>query len=58
MGLQNSTNHVPVVRTTPTLAVGGAILDHDGREILITEEMVQTACQECDKHWVTPEKQD
>ncbi|MDB6049463.1 MAG: Uncharacterized protein JWR17_2209 [Pseudomonas sp.] len=58
MSLQNSTNHVPVVRTTPTLAVGGAILDEDGRETLITEAMVQTACQECDKNWVNPEKQD
>ncbi|MGV8918353.1 MAG: PA1571 family protein [Pseudomonas sp.] len=58
MSLQNSTNHVPVVRTTPTLPVGGAILDKDGREILITEEMVQAACQACDKLWVKPEKQD
>lgn len=58
MSLHNSTNHVPVVRTTPKQAVGGAILDQDGREILITEEMVQTACQECDKNWVKSEKQD
>jgi hypothetical protein len=58
MSLQNSTNHVPVVRATPTLPVGGAILDQDGREILITEEMVQVACQECDKQWVKPVKQD
>jgi hypothetical protein len=58
MSLQNSTNQVPVVRTTPTLPVGGAILDNEGREILITEEMVQKACQECDKNWVKPEKQD
>ncbi|MDY7561009.1 hypothetical protein QN366_22555 [Pseudomonas sp. CCC3.2] len=58
MSLQNSTNHVSLVRATPTLAVGGAILDDDGREILITEEMVQAACQECDKNWVKPEKKD
>ena len=58
MTLQENSNQVPVVRVTPTLPVGGAVLDENGREILITEEMVQAACQECDKNWVTPEKQD
>jgi hypothetical protein len=58
MSLHENSNQVPVVRATPTLPVGGAILDEQGREILITEEMVQAACQECDKNWVVPEKQD
>ena len=58
MSLQDNSNQVPVVRANPQLPVGGAILDKDGREILITEEMVQAACQECDKNWVVPEKQD
>ncbi|MFS2159377.1 PA1571 family protein [Pseudomonas sp. Pseusp122] len=58
MSLQDSSNQVQVVRANPNLHVGGAVLDKDGREILITEEMVQAACQECDKHWVKPEKQD
>ena len=58
MSLHENSNQVPVVRATPTLPVGGAILDEQGREILITEEMVQAACQECDKNWVTPDKQD
>jgi len=58
MSLQDNSNHVPVVRATPTLPVGGAVLDENGQEILITEEMVQAACQECDKNWVTPDKQD
>ena len=58
MSLHENSNQVPVVRATPTLPVGGAILDGQGREILITEEMVQAACQECDKNWVVPEKQD
>lgn len=58
MSLQESSTQVQVVRATPNLPVGGAVLDKDGREILITEEMVQEACQECDKHWVKPEKQD
>lgn len=58
MSLQADSNEVPVVRANPKLPVGGAILDKDGREVVITEEMVQAACQECDKNWVTPEKQD
>ncbi|WP_426142014.1 PA1571 family protein [Pseudomonas sp. DWP3-1-2] len=58
MSLQESSNQVPLVRANPDLYVGGSVLDKDGREILITEEMVQAACQECDKNWVTPEKQD
>lgn len=57
MSLQENSNEVPVVRATPQLPVGGAVLDKDGREILITEEMVQAACQECDKNWVSPDKQ-
>lgn len=58
MSLQENSNQVPVVRATPQLPVGGAVLDDKGREVVITEEMVQAACQECDKNWVTPEKQD
>lgn len=58
MSLQTDSNEVPVVRANPQLPVGGAILDQQGREVVITEEMVQAACQECDKNWVTPEKQD
>ncbi|RMN36234.1 MULTISPECIES: PA1571 family protein [Pseudomonas syringae group] len=56
MSLQEHSKEVPVVRTTPDLPVGGAVLDQHGREVVITEEMVQAACQECDKNWVTPEK--
>lgn len=58
MSLHNSGNQVEVIRATPSLPVGGAIVDDNGREVLITEAMVQQACQECDKHWVTPDKQD
>ncbi len=58
MSLQDSTKEVPVVRTNPELPVGGALLDENGREVVITEEMVQAACQECDNNWVIPEKQD
>ncbi|KPY71286.1 hypothetical protein ALP50_02009 [Pseudomonas syringae pv. spinaceae] len=56
MSLQERSNEVQVVRATPNLPVGGAILDQHGQEVLITEEMVQAACQECDNNWVTPEK--
>ncbi|WP_449125473.1 PA1571 family protein [Pseudomonas viridiflava] len=58
MSLQErSSSEVTIVRATPDLPVGGAILDKDGREVVITEEMVQAACQACDKLWVTPEEQ-
>lgn len=57
MSLQNS-NQESSVRPQPGLQLGGAILDANGNQILITEEMVQAACQECDKYWVKPEKQD
>ncbi|MFJ4145338.1 PA1571 family protein [Pseudomonas sp. NPDC089734] len=58
MNAQESSNQVQVVRATPNLPVGGAILDKDGHEVLITEEMVQAACQECEKFWVTPARKD
>jgi len=58
MSLQNSSNQEPVVRPQPKAQLGGAIFDKNGKEILITEEMVQAACQECEKYWVKPEKQD
>lgn len=57
MSLQNS-NQESSARPQPELQLGGAILDANGNQILITEEMVQAACQECDKYWVKPEKQD
>lgn len=55
MNVQESSTQVPVVRSTPDLCVGGAVLDEDGKEIHITEEMVQTACQACERQWVTPD---
>ncbi|WP_183142253.1 PA1571 family protein [Pseudomonas cichorii] len=57
MSAQESSNQVQVVRATPDLPVGGAVLDPDGHEVLITEEMVQAACQELEKSWVTPGQQ-
>ena len=53
----HSSNHEAVVRPQPEAQLGGAVLDENGKHILITEEMVQAACQECEKYWVAPEKQ-
>ncbi|WP_372873970.1 PA1571 family protein, partial [Pseudomonas sp.] len=36
--------------------VGGAIIDEQGQEIPITENMIQRACQELEKELVTPDK--
>ncbi|HEY0288827.1 MAG TPA: hypothetical protein VGC62_17775 [Pseudomonas sp.] len=57
MSLHESSDSIPSIRANPNVNVGGAILDKDGKEVLITEEMVQAACQECEKYWVIPEKQ-
>ncbi len=54
----HSSNQETVVRGKPEFQLKGAVLDKHGKEILITEEMIQAACQECDKYWVKPEKQD
>lgn len=37
-------------------AVGGFLIDVQGREIPITESMIQRACSELEKHWVSPAK--
>jgi hypothetical protein len=59
MGLQNSTNQtLEVKRTQPHQAVGGSIIDAQGREIPITEDMIQDACQELEKRLVKPAKKD
>ncbi|MEQ7922563.1 PA1571 family protein [Xanthomonas sp. WHRI 1810A] len=58
MSLHESSNRVPTGHTQANPDVGGALLDDEGKEVLITEEMVQEACQACEKQWVIPEKQD
>lgn len=35
---------------------GGAIIDAQGREIPITEAMIQKACQHLENHWRYPVK--
>lgn len=35
----------------------GAVIDPRGREIPITESMIQQACNELDKQWVKPREE-
>lgn len=45
-------HHEPAPRPTyrdPQRPVGGSIIDAQGREIPITEDMIQRACRELDK---------
>ncbi|WP_271408307.1 PA1571 family protein [Pseudomonas sp. Q1-7] len=49
MSLRNSTSDHRVIPLRPKQPVGGAIIDADGREIPITETMIQRACQELHK---------
>lgn len=44
MSLQQS-NTQPKVAPNPLTPVGGSIIDQNGQEITITEEMVQHACK-------------
>ncbi|WP_296218509.1 PA1571 family protein [Pseudomonas sp. UBA2684] len=50
----NTHNQPRVTPTQPQQPVGGAIIDAQGREIPITENMIQRACNELDKNWVAP----
>jgi hypothetical protein len=47
----------PAPRVAPEQSqqpVGGAIIDEQGQEIPITENMIQRACQELEKELVAP----
>ncbi|BBP82492.1 MULTISPECIES: PA1571 family protein [unclassified Pseudomonas] len=57
MSLQNSTTTRRVVPLQPQQPVGGAIIDAQGREIPITEGMIQHACKELDRQSVSTRKQ-
>ncbi|WP_416423226.1 hypothetical protein RAM80_25750 [Pseudomonas sp. App30] len=55
MGLHSSSNQtVEVRRIQPHQPAGGSIIDAKGREIPITEDMIQDACQELEKRLVKP----
>ncbi|MCO6057890.1 hypothetical protein NG726_14570 [Pseudomonas sp. MOB-449] len=49
MSLHDSTSDRRVIPLQQRRSVGGAIIDAQGREIPITEIMIQRACQELHK---------
>lgn len=53
MSLQQ-TSEPRVIPLLPQQPLGGAILDAQGREIPITEQMIQRACSELQKQWIAP----
>jgi hypothetical protein len=58
MSLQHSSDDkIEVIRTKPGQSLGCSILDKDGREVPITEEMIQQACSELEKRLVKPAEQ-
>ncbi|MCY1547380.1 hypothetical protein D9M68_834340 [compost metagenome] len=54
MSLHNQTSERRVIPMKPQQPVGGAIIDAQGHEIPITENMIQRACSELEKNWVAP----
>ncbi|UVE16307.1 hypothetical protein NVV93_11830 [Pseudomonas sp. LS44] len=58
MSLHNIPPQPRVTPPPPQQVVGGSIIDAQGREIPITEQMIQRACQELDKGWVPAPKHD
>ncbi|MGH8434239.1 MAG: PA1571 family protein [Pseudomonas sp.] len=57
MSLHNQTSERRVIPIKPQHQVGGAIIDAQGREIPITEDMIQRACRELEKTWAKAPKQ-
>lgn len=58
MSLQNSSeDKIQVIRTQPDQSLGCSIIDKDGREVPITEDMIQQACSELEKRLVKPAEQ-
>ena len=51
---QQSLQNTRVTPLHPQYPVGGSIIDAEGREIPITEQMIQQACRELDKAWQVP----
>jgi len=59
MSLQHSSeDKIEVIRTKPGQSLGCSILDKDGREVPITEEMIQQACSELEKRLIKPAEQE
>ena len=51
---QRSDDKIEVIRTQPDQSLGCSIIDEQGREVPITENMIQTACSELEKRLVKP----
>jgi hypothetical protein len=59
MSLQHSSDDkIEVIRTQPGQSLGCSIIDAQGREVPITEDMIQDACRELEQRLVKPAKQD
>lgn len=59
MSLQHSSDDkIEVIRTKPGQPLGCSIIDKDGREVPITEDMIQQACSELEKRLVKPAEQE
>ncbi|EJN30047.1 PA1571 family protein [Pseudomonas sp. GM80] len=59
MSLQySSDDKIEVIRTKPGQTLGCSIIDEQGREVPITEDMIQQACSELDKRLVKPAEQE
>ncbi|WP_426619551.1 PA1571 family protein [Pseudomonas rustica] len=59
MSLQHSSDDkIEVIRTKPGRPLGCSIIDKDGREVPITEDMIQQACSELEKRLVKPAEQE
>ena len=58
MSLQHSSDDkIQVIRTQPDQSLGCSIIDEKGREVPITEDMIQDACRELDQRLVKPAEQ-
>ncbi|MHC8387431.1 PA1571 family protein [Pseudomonas sp. MDT2-39-1] len=58
MSLQNSSeDKIEVIRTQPNQSLGCSIIDKEGREVPITEGMIQDACRELEQRLVKPAEQ-
>ncbi|MBK5534307.1 hypothetical protein JFT91_17155 [Pseudomonas sp. TH08] len=58
MSLQHSSDDkIEVIRTKPGQTLGCSIIDEQGREVPITEDMIQDACRELEKRLVKPAEQ-
>lgn len=54
MKAQQQSPQARLIRFHPQQPVGGALIDADGREIPITEQMIQQACRALEQAWQAP----